>query len=53
MREGSDLTNAERVLFDDVVNELDCIGLGVLAKDLESAITPLRPRLQCTGTVAL
>jgi len=40
-------------IFDDVVNELDCIGLGVFGKDFASANTPLRPRLQRTGTVAL
>jgi hypothetical protein len=50
---GADLTYAERELFDDVVNELDCIGLGVFGKDFTSASTPLRPRLQRTGTVAL
>ena len=40
-------------IFDDMVNELDCIGLGVFGKDFASANTPLRPRLQRTGTVAL
>jgi hypothetical protein len=34
---GSYLANAERELFDDVVNEVDRIGLGVLVVDLEGA----------------
>ena len=31
---GSDLTNAERELVDDMIYEVDCIGLGMLFIDL-------------------
>lgn len=33
---GSDLANAERELLDDVVNEVDCAGLGVFLVNLQS-----------------
>ncbi len=35
----SDLTNTEWEFFNDVVDEIDCIGLGVLFVDLQSANT--------------